>query len=295
MELITTAYRTASALCRYLPRTLVEGAVPLAFDAWSVKPSDRRRQVARHQLRVTPGLTEQVLARRVRAVYRSYGRYYAESFRLPSVSTAELDRRMTVEGYEYMEKALDGDVGPIALLPHLGSWEWCAQWFARVKGAKVTAVVERLDPPSLFEWFAEFRREMGIEVVALDKDAGGAVTRALKDGHVLALVCDRDIGGTGVEVEFFGERTTLPAGPATLALRTGAPLLPVAVYDRPGGGHHGVVREPIPAVRQGSLRQDARRLTQDIATALEDLIRAAPEQWHMMQPNWPSDRRPVRL
>ncbi|MCY4272973.1 MAG: hypothetical protein OXF00_10050, partial [bacterium] len=92
----------------------------------------------------------------------------------------------------------------------------------------------------------------------------------------------------GVEVEFFGERTLLPGGPATLALRTGASILPTAVYQD-GPTHRGVVLPPVPAFRQGRLRADVARVTQDLAWALEELIRAAPEQWHLMQPNWASD------
>jgi lauroyl/myristoyl acyltransferase len=96
-----------------------------------------------------------------------------------------------------------------------------------------------------------------------------------------------------VEVEFFGERTTLPAGPATLSLRTGAPILPTAIYHE-GRRHRGVARPPVPTVRTGSLRDDVGRVTQLLARELEDLIRHAPEQWHLMQPNWPSDREQVR-
>jgi KDO2-lipid IV(A) lauroyltransferase len=170
-----------------------------------------------------------------------------------------------------------------------------AQWVARVRKVPVTAVVERLEPPALFEWFTEFRREMGLHIVPLGPEAGRHVAQALKAGHVIALLSDRDITGGGVEVDFFGERTTLPAGPATLALRTGAPLLPVALYDEPGGGHLAVVRPEIPVERKGTFREDVGRLTQDIAEVLEDLIRHGPTQWHLLQPNWPSDRRPVRL
>jgi KDO2-lipid IV(A) lauroyltransferase len=118
------------------------------------------------------------------------------------------------------------------------------------------------------------------------------VLHCLGDNGIAALVSDRDLVGSGVEVEFFGERTTLPAGPATLALRTGAALLPTAVYMRPGGGHHGVIRPPMAVERRGGLREDVRRLTQDLAHELEVLIRVAPEQWHLFQPNWPSDRDP---
>jgi KDO2-lipid IV(A) lauroyltransferase len=128
-----------------------------------------------------------------------------------------------------------------------------------------------------------------MNVVPLGPDAGKAVLRAIKEGHVVALLCDRDIEGTGVEVDFFGETTTLPAGPATLALRTGAPLLPTAIYFRERG-HYAIVRPPLEIERREKrLRDDVRRVTQQIAHALEELIAIAPDQWHLQQPNWPSD------
>ena len=252
--------------------------------------------VERHQRRIDPGLAGPALRQRVREVYRSYGRYYGDSFRLPGVSPAELDARLTYDGYEQVEAARSTGTGPMLLLPHLGSWEWAAFWLTRVRHLPVTAVVERIDPPALFDWFVEFREGIGLEIVPLGPEAGRSIVGAIRRARVVALLCDRDITGTGVEVDFFGEKTTLPSGPAVLALRTGAQLLPSAVYDR-GRIHHGVVRPPVPVERRGSFRDDVARITQLIAYELEDLIRAAPEQWHMLQPNWPSDRaaRRVRL
>jgi len=295
VDLTTRGYQLASTLAQRLPRAVVERGGPWAAGLWALRASPKRQMVERHQKRVSPGLYGAALRRRVRDVYRSYGRYYAESFRLPATSPEELDRRFQVEGYEHFQKALEGDIGAIVVLPHLGSWEWMAQWVARVRDVPVTAVVERLEPPALFEWFTEFRREMGLHIVPLGPEAGKAVSLALKSGHVIALLSDRDITGGGIEVDFFGERTTLPAGPATLALRTGATLLPVAMYDQPGGGHLAVVKPPLPVERKGTFREDVTRLTQDIALTLESLIRADPSQWHLLQPNWPSDRTPVRL
>jgi KDO2-lipid IV(A) lauroyltransferase len=297
MDLVTPAYRGASALARWLPAPVVDTAAPHLADWMAARASDRRAMVERHQRRVDPTLRGEELRRRVRQVYRSYGRYYGESFRLPTVSAAELDARMTYDGYEHIEHARAAGIGALVAMPHLGSWEWSAYWLTQVKRVPVTAVVERIEPPALFDWFVEYRRSIGMEVVPLGPDAGKAVVSALKERHVIALLCDRDISGSGVHVSFFGEKTTLPSGPAVLALRTGAPLLPTAVYDR-GQGHHGVVRPPVPAERQGAFRADVARITQALADELEDLIRAAPEQWHLMQPNWPSDRTtssPVRL
>jgi len=151
-------------------------------------------------------------------------------------------------------------------------------------------VVEPIEPPEVFEWFRELRARLGMTVVPLGPDVAATCSKALRDRHVLCLLCDRDIGGGGVEVEFFGERTKLPAGPAMLALRTGAPILPTSIYfSERHDGHVGVVRPPIPIVRTGKLRDDVANVTQLLARELEILIRRAPEQWHLFQPNWPSD------
>jgi lauroyl/myristoyl acyltransferase len=152
------------------------------------------------------------------------------------------------------------------------------------------AVVEPLQPPELLEWFASQREAIGLEVVPIGPDVSRIVSRALRDNRIVCLLSDRDLTGDGVEVDFFGERTTLPAGPATLALRTGAALLPVAVYFEAGRNHRGVVRPPIVTARSRRLRDDIARITQALAREFEILIRVAPEQWHLLQPNWPSDR-----
>jgi KDO2-lipid IV(A) lauroyltransferase len=93
-----------------------------------------------------------------------------------------------------------------------------------------------------------------------------------------------------VDVEFFGEVTKLPGGPAVLAIRTGAPLFPSIVYQDRGGKGHGVIRPPLEFERTGNLRTDVATITRMLAAEFEMLIRKAPEQWHMFQPNWPSDR-----
>ena len=128
-----------------------------------------------------------------------------------------------------------------------------------------------------------------MNIVPLGPTAGPEVLAALKRNDVVCLLADRDVNGAGIDVTFFGEKTTMPGGPATLALRSGAPLCPTAVYFDGRYGHRGVVRPPLDATRTGRLRADVHRLTQQVADELEELIRAAPEQWHLMQPNWPSD------
>jgi lauroyl/myristoyl acyltransferase len=277
-----------AAIVRAMPAPVADATAYLTGTAVAQFAGDRRVIVERNLRRVLPDLRGRELRHCVNEVYRSYARYYVESFRLPTLAPAVIERQFTVEGFEHVEASIARGVGPILALPHLGGWEWAAFWLTLAPKVRVTAVAEALEPPELFTWFTELRESLGMQVVPLGPGAGAAVMRAIRACDVVCLLCDRFLEGSSVEVEFFGERTVLPAGPATLALRTGAPLLPTAVYFR-GDSHHGVVRPPVQAERRGSLRSDVQRVTQDLAHELERLIRLAPEQWHLLQPNWPSD------
>ena len=264
----------------------------LGAAAWAVLPA-RRAVVARHMARATVGgLTPAAARRASREAFVSYARYWVESLRLPRTTPREVDAHFTIEGRHHLEEAQAAGRGAVLALPHLGGWDVGGSWLAR-QGFSVSVVVESLEPPEVYEWFVELRRRLGLSVIPLGPGAGTAVLAALRANHMVCLLCDRDIGGSGVEVEFFGERTTLPAGPATLALRARSVVLPTAVYFD-GRGHHAVVEPPVTVERTGHLRDDVACLTQATATALEVLIRRAPEQWHLFQPNWPSDRLQAR-
>jgi len=230
-----------------------------------------------------------VVRRWARRSFRAYGRYWAEGGRLPTAPESEVRSRMIVErGLEHLAAGMATGRGVVMALPHVGSWEWGGSFLAS-EGFPMTSVAERVEPEQLFDWFVDQREAMGLRIVPLDRDASGVVLSTLRSGGLVGLLCDRDIEGSGVEVEFFGERTTLPAGPATLALRTGATLLTAVVYSGPGPFHTGVVSAPLDTQRRGGLREDVTRLTQEIAGHFEDYIRRAPEQWHLFQPNWPSE------
>ena len=282
-------YRTGAALARYLPGVVADGlAPPIGFTA-SFANAERRAMVERHMRRVNPTWPNVKIRAAVQGAFDSYTRYWIESLRLPSLSARTVQAGMRLTGFSHVTDALERGTGAILALPHLGGWEWAGRWLGDV-GHRTTVVVERLDPPELFDWFVELRRALGMTVVPLGPSAATAVLKALRDNEIVCLLSDRDIQGGGIEVDFFGERTTLPAGPATLGIRSGAPVIPVGVYfTRQVNGHHAIVRPPIPLDRQGSLREDVARVTQALAVDLEYLIRRAPDQWHLFQPNWPSD------
>lgn len=283
------AYKMGSLAARLMPGPLASAAATsLGFGA-SFASAERRAMIERHIKRVNPALGGASLRVAVQQAFDSYARYYVESFRLPSLSKKVVDRTFSVDGFHHITEALELGNGCIFALPHLGGWEWAGKWMTD-QGYRLTVVVEALEPPELFEWFAELRKNLGMTVVPTGPGAAAAVSKALKENQVVCLLCDRDIERNGVDVEFFGERTTLPAGPAMLGLRMGAPVLPVGCYFTPAyNGHHALVRPPLAMVRQGGLRDDVARITQNLAHELEFLIRRAPEQWHLFQPNWPSD------
>ncbi len=288
---VVGAYRAAFRLARSLPEGVTDEAVAVTGRAfWAAMPG-RRRMAARHLQRVCgPDLTGRDLRRATRRSFESYARYYLESFRLPGYGPERVDAGFTDEGTDALWRALDdGGRGAILALPHLGGWEWAASWLTTVRHRRVAAVVEPLAPPALFEWFRAFRRSLGMTIIPLGAGAARDVLAALDRNEIVCLLCDRDLDGTGIPVEFFGERTTLPGGPALLGMRSGAPVFPTAVYFQPGGGHLGAVRPALHLGREGRLRDDVARHTQTLAAALEALVRAAPDQWHLFQPNWPSD------
>lgn len=288
-----SGYKLASMVARYTPAPLAFGAAMALAPTFSLGMRDERKMVERHLRRVNPALKGFALRQAVQSAFQSYVRYYMETFRLPTISRQAIVAGFSIEGFSHIERALEAGKGVIVALPHLGGWEWAGRWICD-QGYELAAVVEKLEPPELYEWFLDIRTKMGVHVIPLDDRAGIGVQEALRLNRPVSLLCDRDIPRdgvrSGVEVEFFGERTTVPAGPAFFALRTGAPLIPSATYfTRRVDGHHAVVRPPLIVERQGSLRDDVARITQQLICEMEVLIKRAPEQWHLFQPNWPSD------
>lgn len=282
------AYRLGAAVANAVPAAIGTPVAETGGRLAAMLAPGRRRIVKRNLQRATDGALDGLaLERAVSDTFASYGRYWLELFRLPSHT--DVEGRITDVGWEHIEQGLAAGKGVILALPHMGGFDSAAAWLAG-RGVPPVVVVEAVEPPELFEWFADVRRAIGMDVIPLGPGAAAAVVKALAANRIVCLLSDRDLAGDGMEVEFFGERTTLPGGPATLALRSGATLIPTAVYFRPHGRNFLRIGPPLVVERRGRLREDVARLTQELAHRFEDLVRMAPEQWHVMQPNWPSDR-----
>lgn len=281
-------YRCAAWVFGLIPEPLMR-RIGRWLGSTAYSRAGRRRTMAiRHMTRALGSESEVEAA--AREAFAAYGRYWAEVLWVRPRRIPRMLERIEVEGLERVRAAQATGLGMIYVLPHIGNWE-VAGAVARNLGLELIAVAEDLPNPRVARWFAQVRKSFGIDVVLAGGGAALMSTLAdgLRRGAAVALVTDRNIGDGGVAVRFFGENTELPGGAAALAARTGVPVFPVAAYFRRGAGHRVVIEAPVevPDGGPGRLAEG----TQRIARALEDLIRRDPTQWHILQPNWPSDRR----
>ena len=235
---------------------------------------------------VRPELTEGELEELTHAAVRSYLRYWCESFRLPSWPVDDLVRRTRVIGEDRLRDAYAAGNGVVVPLPHMGNWDWAGAW-ATATGMPLMTVAERLKPERLFEEFLAYRTGLGMEILPLTGD--DATFRRLVDwltaGGLVCLLADRDLSRGGVEVRLCGQRASMPRGPAVLALRTGAPLLPATLrYPAESVGEPGgleiTIHPEVPADRTAG---GVGRMMQAVADVFTEAIRAHPQDWHMMQ------------
>jgi lauroyl/myristoyl acyltransferase len=250
----------------------------------------RLAMAERHQRRI---LGPEADARRAaRRVFGYYGRYYAEVFWMRPRRRRQVIADSFVEDLPILKEAIAAPEGMVLAVGHMGNWE-AAGLKAASEGAPVLAVAEALVNERVVQWFVKMRGMMDIEIVVARRGARLTETlaRCLEDGGVVALLCDRDLKGRGIPVTLFGEETTMPAGPLNLACRTGARVLPVGAYFRPGAGHIFHIHPPLEIPAEGTLEERVQKGTQLLAAALERIILRAPQQWHVVQPVWPSDRR----
>jgi phosphatidylinositol dimannoside acyltransferase len=286
-------FKFLGALLERLPERLDVRLGEMVASTIGRAPQWRSSELASNLERVLAGGTGStanpaILDRYLTRALETYGRYWTEGAKLPALGHGTVTQRIRfAEGEHHLRDALATGHGVILALPHVGSWEWGGTMLSDL-GWTMTAVAERLEPPELFDWFARKREDMGLGIIPLDDAASGAIARVLRDGGLVGLLCDRDLQKNGIDVELFGSATTVPAGPAMLALRTGAILLCAAVYSGPGRDHHVVLTPPIDTERTGGFRDDVARVTQAVTNELGWLIRRAPEQWHVLQANWPA-------
>lgn len=178
-------------------------------------------------------------------------------------------------------------------LPHLANWDLAGVWATRALGIPFTTVAERLRPESLYDRFVAYRESLGMEVLPhTGGSAFGALARRLRSGGLVCLVADRDLSSSGVEVDFFGERARMPAGPALLAQHTGALLLPATLWYDGAATMRGRIHPPVEVPESGTRAERTAAMTQALADVFAGGIADHPEDWHMLQRLWAADLDP---
>jgi phosphatidylinositol dimannoside acyltransferase len=232
-----------------------------------------------------------------RDVLRNYGRYWLEIFRLPVMPVDRLVAGMH-DPEDAATRILDCVAegrGLVIALPHMGNWDQAGAWIITKGAGSFTTVMERLKPESLYERFVTFREGLGMEVLPASGGVRpfGILAERLRSGKIVILPADRDVTGSGIEVDFFGEKAKMMAGPAALSVLTGAALLPAALwYEEDGWGVH--VGAEIKPPESGTRSEKIAAVTQDIATFFEQGIRAHPHDWLMLQKVFVADLDPER-
>ena len=282
-------YRFLAAGFGRLPRPVVQWIGRTVGRVWYYISKDRRKLATSHMRRVLgPDGNARAEAKRM---FGYYGQYWAEVFWVRPKHRERLLEVTEPHGAEYAYEALAEGNGLIFALPHMGNWDFGGSFAAHV-GFPVLAVAEALSNERIVDWFIKVRNGLGIDIVIIRPGSGvtKALVRRLREGGTVALLCDRDVSGGGVDVEFFGEKTTLPAGPVALADRTGAPIIPVGTFYLDDGGFAFTGNRRVELPKAETREERIRLGTQELAYRLEELIRQAPAQWHLLVPNWPSDR-----
>lgn len=286
------AYVAFSALARAIPEGV---AYALAHVAGGIAASRSKKRdvVAGNISRITGRPRDSHLVQKlVVAAYRSYARYWLETFRLVREGPEFFLERFQCQTAGKIDEVLERGKGAIIAVGHLGNWDAAGAWVG-ARGNSLVTVAEVLKPRRMFDFFVDHRARLGMTIYAAERGVTEKLVTSVESGAVVAILADRDLKGTGPEVMFFGEPTTFPAGAASIALRTGVPLLVAGVYGvQLAGGRRGWVAEisdpiELPAERDES---SVAQLTQEVANRLEAAVRKRPEEWHVFQPFWSADR-----
>jgi phosphatidylinositol dimannoside acyltransferase len=284
----------ADLIARSLPRGVAYALADLGGRAWHRLAPGRRALVGDNLSRIAAAtgrpISGRVFRRLVEQAFIGHARYWLEILRAPYYPAAEIESIVQIEDWPRWEPIMRG--GAVVAVPHLGNFEPVGH-FVAAHGLGGVAPVEETEPRELFEFMRARRASgQGVQVVPLSR-ALRPMLEALRGNQIVALVADRDLAGDGVPVTMFGHATTLPAGPATLALRTGKPLIMARVL-RNGPERFSVRAVEVEAPRTGDTAADVAALTRALAARFEEAIAEAPEQWWAaFQPFWSDQRAPA--
>ncbi len=281
-RLIEIGYAAGWNLVRRLPVPVARFLFAAVADRAYARNGPGVQRLRRNLTQVVPDLSDSL----VRDAMRSYARYWLEAFRLPSLSKQQILAGFRVDQFDELSAAIGLGRGLVFALPHVANWDAAAA-FIVTNGWPMVTVAQRLKPEGLFQQFVAYREKLGLQVIPLTGGQRAPVdvlADRLAQGWVVALLGDRDLSKHGVEVDFFGARTRMPAGPAILAIRTGAPLFAVDLYFNDTQTVARLRRIEPPT--DGPLDVRVKQTTQLLADAYAAGIAEHPQDWHMLQKLW---------
>jgi len=284
-EIIYVSVLAASFIAGVMPARVGHGLAWVLGSIFYALMPQRRRVMAANYAPVLGLSPDDGRVRRIgRLSYRNFVRYLFDFVALPHRSVEEIDGMVDLRIGEDFDAARALGKGMIYVSAHFGNMDYAG--IAAVRHiVPMTVVADMLQPKKLMDRLVEFRGKKGLKIVYLAQ-APRAILQALKKNEAVAFLldvgCKRD---GGIPVTFFGRRTMFPAGPALLAMRTGAPI--VVGYGLVVGNRIEVHSyPPIFAVSTGHKDDDARACSQMIVQHFEDFIRRYPEQWYIYRPMW---------
>jgi len=282
--LVYWGYSLAWKLVRLLPEKSAYRLAYVAADYLTKKNGKGVQRLRKNYARVRPELSTIQLENLIATGMRSYLRYWVDTFRFPGWSRERTISHVTVSGEELLRDPLASGRGVIVSLPHSGNWDHAGAYFC-FTGAPLVTVAEHLEPEKLFQKFLDYRHSIGMEVLDLDSRAIAVLAQRARAGRLIALVADRDLSSSGVPVQFFGFPARMPAGPALLAIQTGAALI-TAFVSYTETGIHIDFRGPIAVPETGTVSEKVATMTQLAADNFANGLRAHTEDWHMLQRIW---------
>jgi KDO2-lipid IV(A) lauroyltransferase len=276
-------YFAAWRILRWLPESFVYSKANDLAD-YLVKKNGKSVTRKRSNLaRTSPNITELDLDLLVYRGMRSALRYWCDVFRFPDWSKERILSTVTVNDESILMDAVAAGNGAIVTLPHCGNYDHAAAYFC-ARGARIVTVAEHLKPEKLFKKFMQYRADFGMESLPLDGRVIPTLMQRIRSGSVIALAADRDLSKSGIDVNFFGGPARMPAGPALLAIRTGAPLISAYISYTDAGIHIDLTVIEIPT--QGSESERVAAVVQKSADQFAQGISKHPQDWHMMQRIW---------
>jgi phosphatidylinositol dimannoside acyltransferase len=280
---LASTLRLALFLSRLAPAVVVPPLCRAASLVWWFLATPARHGV-RANLRIILGREPRPLE--IAEVFYHGALNYWDTFQIAHVTPRTITKHVTMVGWHYLDEAFERGRGVILAGAHLSSAGLAGQAIV-CRGFPVTAVVEPVQPPEVLDFFNSVRGARGAGIVVAGRKAIRPIVAALRRGEIVAMVADRDVLGTGRPVLFLGHTTTFPEGPASLAVRTGAAIVPAYAYRDSKGRLYAEIDRPIEFTPSGAVSQDVMALTAALADRLGDYIKANPLQWTVFQSRWP--------